>query len=109
MAGLHAAAIFNREGEFMFFAEDPSRHNAVDKVIGEALLKDENLSDRGLVCTGRFTGDIVMKCARVKIPLLTSVRSPLYSGIYIAEKTGVTVCSIKKGKLLVFTCPERIS
>jgi FdhD protein len=107
--GMHGSAIFYRDGKLISFAEDVGRHNAVDKVIGEALLLDVELSQCILTSTGRQTADIVLKCARVGIPIIASIMGPLYSGVYIAEKTGVTlVCFVRGQQMNIYTHPERI-
>lgn len=106
--GMHGAAIF-RDGELVSFAEDVGRHNAVDKVIGEALLLNVRLAQCILTSTGRQTSDMVLKCARVGISIIASIMGPLYSGIYTAEKTGITlICFVRGQQMNIYTCPERI-
>jgi len=107
-SGMHGAAIFH-DGKMVSFAEDVGRHNAVDKVIGEALLLNVGLSQCILTSTGRQTGDMVLKCARVGIPIIASIMGPLYSGIYVAEKVGVTLtCLVRGQRMNIYTRPERI-
>ena len=60
----HAAALFNREGKLLLASEDVGKHNAVDKVIGAAILSNTKLEESFLLCTGRQTVDIVVKASR---------------------------------------------
>lgn len=107
--GMHGSAIFYKNGKLISFAEDVGRHNAVDKVIGGALLSNIELSQCILTSTGRQTADIVLKCARVGIPIIASIMGPLYSGVYIAEKTGVTlICFVRGQQVNIYTHPERV-
>jgi len=108
--GLHAAAIYSPDGNMISFAEDVGRHNAVDKVIGLALLHSINLENSLLVCTGRLSGDMVLKGARVGILIIASISPPLISGIEIAKKTGITLIGFVRGQRMnIYSYPERIS
>lgn len=105
---VHSAAIY-ADGMKKVQMEDVSRHTTVDKAIGKAVLEGLNLSRSILVTTGRQASDMILKAARVGIPITVSLRGPLYSGIYSAMKTGVTMASVTRGKgLTVYTHPERI-
>jgi len=108
--GLHAAAIRSQDGGLISFAEDVGRHNAVDKVIGMALLSNHDLESCLLVSTGRLSGDMVLKGARVGIPVIASISAALNSGIEVAEKTGVTLIGFVRGQRMnIYSYPERIS
>jgi len=63
--GVHAAAIYGKKGNLLAFAEDVGRHNAVDKVIGISALNKTDFSQCFLALSGRLTGDIALKAARV--------------------------------------------
>jgi formate dehydrogenase accessory protein FdhD len=107
---VHTAFLYSVERDNVrYVAEDVSRHVTVDKVIGMAALDRADFSDLVLFTTGRQASDMVFKAARVGIPITVSLRGPLYSGVYTAFKTGVTLVAITRGKgLTVYTHPERI-
>jgi len=107
--GVHVAALFNRDGALVVLAEDVGRHNAVDKVIGSATVSGENLEECFLALSGRITGDIVLKAARVGIPILASLSAAVDSGLEVAEKVGATLIGFVRGRRMnVYTCPKRI-
>jgi FdhD protein len=107
--GTHAAMLFSLKGDPLFFGEDVGRHNAVDKVIGAGVLEGVDLGGCGLVSSGRLSGEIVLKAARVGIPVIASVAGPLESGVRIAEAAGITLVGFVRGRRLnVYTHGERI-
>ena len=99
---------FWSEGRLQAWYEDVGRHNAVDKVIGAILLG--KFSARGAVyTTGRLTSDMVLKCARIGIPIILSRTAPSSLGLAIAHRAGVTLAAYARPKRLnVFHGPERI-
>jgi len=107
--GVHVAALYSRNGELITYAEDVGRHNAVDKVIGAAALEKLNFSQCFLASSGRLTGDIVLKAARVGIPVVASLTAAISSGVEAAGRTGQTLIGFVRGtRMNVFTHPERI-
>jgi len=89
--GLHAAALCDLDGTPQFVREDVGRHNAVDKVKGEALLKGIPTVDRILLSTGRISSEMLLKAARMGVPLVASRTSPTEMAIGLAEQLGITV------------------
>lgn len=107
--GVHIAALHGKNGELIAYGEDIGRHNAVDKVIGLSVAGNVKFNSCFLVSSGRLTGDIVLKAARVGIPILASVSAPVSSGIEVAEKTGLTLIGFVRGsRMNIYTHPERI-
>ena len=88
--GIHGAALTDGE-KLLVVAEDVGRHNAVDKVKGEALLKDIPTTDRILLSTGRISSEMLLKAARMGVPLVASRTSPTEMAIGLAEQLGITV------------------
>lgn len=107
--GVHVAALYSHNGTLIGYAEDVGRHNAVDKVIGRVLLEKRDLHESFLSSTGRLTGDIVLKAARLQIPLVSSLASAVSSGVEIANVTGITLIGFVRGRRMnIYTHPERI-
>jgi FdhD protein len=106
--GTHSAAIFHEE-KLVAFAEDIGRHNAVDKVIGAAAEKKVAFSKCVIVGSGRQPANMVLKAARVGIPIVASIAGPVYSGVDVAIKTGVTlICFVRGQRMNVYSYPERV-
>jgi FdhD protein len=107
--GVHVAALYSRNGELITYAEDVGRHNAVDKVIGTAALHKLDFSNYFLASSGRLTGDVVLKAARVGIPVVASLAAAVNSGVEAARCTGQTLIGFVRGtRMNVFTYPERV-
>jgi len=107
--GVHVAAIFSRKGRLTALAEDVGRHNAVDKVIGECALKSVDLNCF-LALSGRLTGDIVLKAARMQIPIVVSMAAAINSGVEVAKRTGITLVGFARGNHMnAYTHAERIA
>jgi len=108
--GVHVAALYAGNGELITCAEDVGRHNAVDKVIGVCAMKKTNFSQCFLASSGRLTGDIVLKAARMGTPVVASLSAAVDSGIEVAQQTGLTLVGFVRGpRMNIFTFPERIS
>jgi FdhD protein len=108
--GLHAAGLFAADGRLVDVAEDVGRHNAVDKVIGGRLLRDElPLADRLLCVSGRTSFEIVQKAAVAGVPLVAAVSAPSSLAIDLANASGVTLVGFVRGDSFnIYTYPERI-
>jgi FdhD protein len=107
--GCHGAAIFDFEGNLLAVKEDVGRHNAIDKVIGELLLKKHNFENVFLTSTGRLTSDSVLKVIRAKIPIVASFSAAIESGIKLAFAYGITLIGFARGaRMNIYTHPERI-
>jgi FdhD protein len=107
--GLHVAAIYRADGTLISLAEDVGRHNAVDKVIGMAALSKVDFGGCFVALSGRISGDVAFKAAKVGLPIVASLSAALSSGIATAEESNVTLAGFVRGKRLnVYTVPERI-
>ncbi len=89
--GIHGAALAEPDG-LLVIAEDVGRHNAVDKVKGEALLRGIPTEDRILLSTGRISSEMLLKAARMGVPIVASRTSPTEMAVALAEQLNVTVC-----------------
>ncbi|MFZ7138309.1 MAG: formate dehydrogenase accessory sulfurtransferase FdhD [archaeon] len=108
--GVHAAALYSFDGKLLFLAEDVGRHNAVDKIIGAGALAKIDFSKVFLVLSGRLTGDLVLKAARMSIPIVASLAAAISSGLDVANVTGVTLVGfVRDNRMNVYTYPERVT
>lgn len=107
--GLHVAAIYKADGELVALAEDVGRHNAVDKVIGMSALNNVAFRECFLALSGRMSGDVAFKAAKVGLPIIASLAAALSSGIAMAESANLTLAGFVRGnRINLYTCPERI-
>lgn len=107
--GAHSASLVDADGNLMFKALDIGRHNAVDKVVGMAVLNGDDLSRMFLVSSGRQPAGMVMKAVRAGIPLIISKAAPISSGVDSALRSNITLCCYATSeKFKAFSAPERI-
>ena len=108
--GLHAAGLFDEEGELLIIREDIGRHNAVDKVIGQALLADLVPLDRHiLMVSGRASFEIVQKALFARIPIIVAVSAASTLAVDLAKEGNLTLIGFMRGQsMAVYSCPERI-
>ena len=108
--GLHASAMFDLEGNLLFFREDVGRHNALDKVLGYSVISGTTLSDSLLLLSGRISFELVQKAARAGIPIIAAVGAPSSLAVELADEVGITLVGfLKKDKFNVYTHPNRLS
>ncbi|MCW4045046.1 MAG: formate dehydrogenase accessory sulfurtransferase FdhD [Candidatus Bathyarchaeota archaeon] len=108
--GLHVAAIYKGDGALIALAEDVGRHNAVDKVIGMAALSQADFAACFLALSGRMSGDVAFKAAKVGLPIVASIAAALTSGVTVAEAANLTLVGFVRGKRMnIYTHMERVS
>lgn len=109
--GLHGAGIFDRGGNLIALREDIGRHNAVDKLIGRALLDSAlPLQRRILMVSGRLSFEIVLKALAAGIPMIAAVSAPSSLAIDLAEAGGITLAAFLRGTSVnVYTHPQRVA
>jgi FdhD protein len=108
--GVHATGLFDAAGGLLLAREDVGRHNAMDKVIGRALLDGlVPLGERILCVSGRLSFELVQKAAVAGAPILVGVGAPSSLAISLAEDRGMTLCGFaRRGNVNVYTHPRRV-
>ncbi|AOY74788.1 formate dehydrogenase accessory sulfurtransferase FdhD [Clostridium formicaceticum] len=97
--GVHACGLCSRD-EILLFHEDVGRHNALDKIIGEAFLKNMDLEDKILITTGRISSEMIIKTSKRKIPVIISRSAPTDLSINIAKSLNIVLIGFARGRRL---------
>lgn len=106
--GVHSVALGNAAG-IILFHEDVGRHNAMDKIIGEASMKAIVLSDKMVLTSGRVSSEMLIKAAKAGIPVLISRSAPTDLAVELAGRLGITVIGFARGRRMnIYSNPERI-
>lgn len=107
--GVHSAALCDTKS-ILVFNEDIGRHNAVDKIFGECLMKGIPTEGRIIVTSGRISSEILLKVARGNIPIIISKSAPTDLGVKMANELGITLLGFARGKRVnVYTNDWRVA
>lgn len=109
--GLHAAGLFTTTGETVAVREDVGRHNALDKLVGWALLEGRvPLSDHIVIVSGRSSFEIAQKCLAARVPVVCSVSAPSSLAVDVAAEFNMTLIGFVRGERFnVYAGAARIS
>lgn len=95
--GVHACAICNEHG-IIYFEEDIGRHNALDKVLGKALVENMDLSDKIILTSGRISSEMLIKAAKRGIPVVVSRSAPTSLAVDMARELNITLVGFVRGE-----------
>jgi FdhD protein len=106
--GVHNCGLATTK-KIMIFRADIGRHNAVDMILGECFLKEVDTSDKILITTGRITSEILIKAAKMKIPMLISRSAATSLSLDLAHNLNMTVIGyVRGGSILAYTGGENL-
>ena len=106
--GVHCVSLCDTE-DIRVISEDVARHNALDKVIGEAIIKDISLKDKILILSGRVSLEMILKAAKLQIPIIISKSAPTSLSLELAKRLNITLIGFVRGnKMNIYANKQRI-
>lgn len=110
MTGATHQAAYCEENRMIYMYEDVGRHNALDKVLGRALMDGRNLEKGVLLATGRLSSEMVVKALRLNVPVVAGRSAVTTHALDLARDRGLTVIGFARaGRLNIYTHPERVA
>ena len=107
--GLHAAALFDKLGKILLIREDVGRHNALDKVIGNALTQNLFLNDKIILMSSRASFELIQKVIMANIPIIATIGAPSSLAIETAQRFDITLLGfVKEDRFNVYSGAERV-
>jgi FdhD protein len=108
--GLHAAGLFDAQGTLLSVREDVGRHNALDKLVGSAILSNElPLNNRIVMVSGRSSFEILQKCLAAGVPIVCAVSAPSSLAVALAREFGITLIGFLRGERFnIYAGKERL-
>ncbi|MCO1602618.1 formate dehydrogenase accessory sulfurtransferase FdhD [Desulfosporosinus nitroreducens] len=107
--GVHTSALSDTKN-LLVVAEDIGRHNTLNKIQGECLLRGISPRDRLMLSTGRISSEMLLKAAKMQAPIVVSRHAPTKSAILLASDLGIALVGHARGsRLVVYSHPERLS
>lgn len=95
--GVHSCALCSKD-EIIIFEEDIGRHNALDKILGKALIEDIPLKDKIVLVSGRISSEMLIKVAKREIPVIVSRAAPTSLAVELAEQLNITLIGFARGE-----------
>jgi FdhD protein len=107
--GIHGSGLSLDGENLTYVAEDIGRHNTLDKVAGECVIRGNATRGAILLTTGRISYDMMAKASRMEIPIVVSRTSPTLLAQELAQQLGITLVGYVRGdKLRVYSCHSRV-
>jgi len=107
--GVHTSLLADPNGEILAVAEDVGRHNTIDKLRGQALIRGMETGGMMIVASGRISSEMLLKAAIMGVPIVASRTSPTQLAVTLGERLGITVIGyLRSASMNVYTHPARV-